>query len=95
MSHIGEIAVAVVLAPVLLAIVLSLGRSIRRASKMNVGSADYDSLGPGSDPRAHTGGLPIDGSHHQHGHHGGHMGGGHVGGGHIGGGGHVGGGHHG
>ncbi|HET7015280.1 MAG TPA: hypothetical protein VFI65_15285 [Streptosporangiaceae bacterium] len=89
MSHIGEIVVAVILAPVLLAIVLSLGRSIRRVGKMNVGSADYDSLGPGSDPRAH-GGLPIDGSHHQHGHHGGHMGGGHIGGG-----GHVGGGHHG
>jgi hypothetical protein len=40
--HIGEIAIAVVLAPVLLAIVLSLGRSIRRAGRMNVDSADYD-----------------------------------------------------
>ncbi|HEX9624211.1 MAG TPA: hypothetical protein VF979_07520 [Streptosporangiaceae bacterium] len=94
MSHIGTIVVAVVGLPVFLAIVLSLGRSIRRVGRMNPGSPDYLPMEPGAEPKHHGGLLPgghTGGGHNHHqGHHGGHMGGGHAGGG-----GHVGGGHHG
>jgi hypothetical protein len=79
-SHIGEIIVAVIGIPVFLAIVLSLGRSIRRAGRMDPGSQGYVPLDPGGE---HHGGPPHGGGHSHH--HGGHnIGGGHMGGGHHG-----------
>jgi hypothetical protein len=44
MSHGGGIVVGIILAAVLLIIVLSLGRSIRRASRMNPGSPGHEPL---------------------------------------------------
>ncbi|HEY3902869.1 MAG TPA: hypothetical protein VGM14_03035 [Streptosporangiaceae bacterium] len=87
MGHVGGVAVGAI---VVLVIVLSLGRSIRRASRMNPNSPGYVPPEPGAENRDHGGGQP----HGGHGHHGGHAGGGHAGGGHTGGGGAVGG-HHG
>jgi hypothetical protein len=76
MSHIGEIIVAVIGIPVFLAVVLRLGRSIRRAGRMDPGSAGYVPLDPEAASRHHHPGPPP-GAHH-----GGPTGGGHVGGGH-------------
>ncbi len=84
--HIGVI---IVLAVVFLVVAGSLGRSIRRTSRMNSDSADYAPLDPGADSRHHSGGP-----HHGQGQHGASHQSQH--GGHFGGGGHVGGGggHH-
>jgi hypothetical protein len=45
MNHAGGIVVAVILAAVFLVVALSLGRSIRRASRMNADSQGPDDLG--------------------------------------------------
>jgi hypothetical protein len=78
MSHIWAIVAAVVGIGVFLAIVLSLGRSIRRVGRMNPGSPGYLPMEPGAEPK-HQGGPPPGGHNHHQGHHGGHAGGGHHG----------------
>jgi hypothetical protein len=51
MHHAGGIIVVVVLAAVVLIVALSLGRSIRRASRMNLGSPGYEPADPGAERR--------------------------------------------